>query len=77
MEIHSMDWMYDNDFMTYNQLIERLRADLNSPDFFAFDLAVPHNEEEYLECLAYTRKILEIMRSRKDTAPTIDIDKQG
>ncbi len=23
MEIHSMDWMYDNDFMTYNQLIER------------------------------------------------------
>lgn len=51
MEIHSMDWMYDNDFMTYNQLIKRLRIDLNNPDFFVFDLAVPHNEEEYQRSL--------------------------
>ncbi|MHC5564980.1 hypothetical protein [Pediococcus acidilactici] len=44
------DWMDDNDFMTYNDLILRLRKDLKDPEFFAYDLFVPHDEEEYQKC---------------------------
>ncbi|MCI2961056.1 hypothetical protein [Pediococcus pentosaceus] len=57
------DWMYDNDFMTYQELIERLRKDLNEPNFFAYDLFVPHDEEEYKEVLADTKRMQEIIRN--------------
>lgn len=77
MEIHGMDWMYDNDFMTYNQLIERLRVDLDDPTFFAFDLAVPHSEEEYQNSLHDMRIIHDLLIKHKDIAPTINIDELG
>ncbi|QAR35231.1 hypothetical protein [Latilactobacillus curvatus] len=66
------DWMKDNDFMTYEQLIIRLRADLNEPDFFAYDLFVPHNEEEYSQALEDNKKILKLIKqasSKRNIAP--------
>lgn len=55
--------MFDTSFMTYKQLIERLRVDLNSPTFFGFDLSVPNNETEYLKQLAEIKDV--ILRSRR------------
>lgn len=65
------DWMDDNDFMTYNDLILRLRKDLNDPEFFAYDLFVPHDEEEYQEVLEITRETMEIIRKRKGKTMTL------
>lgn len=65
------DWMDDNDFMTYNDLILRLRKDLNDPEFFAYDLFVPHDEEEYQEVLKSTREMMEIIRKRKGKTMTL------
>ncbi|EQE00565.1 hypothetical protein QAS_4092 [Clostridioides difficile CD9] len=65
------DWMDDNDFMTYNDLILRLRKDLNDPEFFAYDLFVPHDEEEYQEVLESTREMMEIIRKRKGKTMTL------
>lgn len=65
------DWMDDNDFMTYNDLILRLRKDLNDPEFFAYDLFVPHDEEEYQEVLESTREMMEVIRKRKGKTMTL------
>ncbi|MBM6602862.1 hypothetical protein [Pediococcus acidilactici] len=65
------DWMDDNDFMTYNDLILKLRKDLNDPEFFAYDLFVPHDEEEYQEVLESTREMMEIIRKRKGKTMTL------
>lgn len=65
------DWMDDNDFMTYNDLILRLRKDLNDPEFFAYDLFVPYDEEEYQEVLESTREMMEIIRKRKGKTMTL------
>lgn len=65
------DWMDDNDFMTYNDLILRLRKDLNDPEFFAYDLFVPHNEEEYQEVLKSTHEMMGIIRKRKGKTMTL------
>jgi len=47
------------DFMNYEQLIERLKKDLNikSKNFWVFDLQVPHNEAEYQENLKSIRMV--------------------
>jgi hypothetical protein len=56
---YNMDQMSDNNFMTYKQLINRLRKDLNNSDLDVLDLNVPHNEEEYQNTLSYVSRILE------------------
>lgn len=66
------DWMYDNDFMTYNELLLRLRKDLNEPEFLAYDLFVPHDEEEYQEVLHDTKLMLELLRNRPHKIATLE-----
>lgn len=58
MATSDWNWMYDTDFITYQELVERLRKDLNDPDFGAFDLAVPHNEEEYQQVLLIMQHVM-------------------
>jgi hypothetical protein len=66
------DWMYDNDFMTYNELLLRLRKDLNEPEFLAYDLFVPHDEEEYQEVLHDTKLMLELLHNRPHKIATLE-----
>lgn len=41
----------DSDYMTFKDFLARLRKDIDDPDFFAFDLKVPENEEQYQDML--------------------------
>lgn len=66
------DWMYDNEFISYKQLIDRLRKDLNNPEFFAFDLYVPHNEEEYKQVLESSKRMLNLMHNAPRREINID-----
>lgn len=75
-DLNNLNWMNDNDFMTYKQLIIRLRADLDEPDFFVYDLVVPHNEEEYSQVLSENKQILALIKqsSSKRNIPAFDKD---
>jgi len=51
-----MDDVYsDSGFITFDDFMKRLRADLNDPDFFAYDLRAPRSEEEYQDYLRICR----------------------
>lgn len=58
--------MFETDFMSYRELIERLRVDLDSPSFFGFDLQVPNNEEEYQTQLRQLRTVLDRSGRRRN-----------
>ena len=57
------DFIFKTNFMTYHELVARLRTDLKDPEFFGFDLSVPNNEMEYQEQLNEIRDA--IARSRR------------
>lgn len=74
-----MDPIYfDNDFMTYSQMIDRLRKDINDPTFYTFDTPVPHNEEEYQKLLKQTKDIYEKVKDRqkRDMSELHDLQKE-
>lgn len=49
----------DSEYMSYKEFIERLRVDLDDPDFFMFDGAAPNDEDEYQTMLALFKKVTE------------------
>ncbi|MFD1466506.1 hypothetical protein ACFQ4L_10575 [Lapidilactobacillus mulanensis] len=67
-----IDRQYGNEFMTYEQLINRLRKDLDNPGFFAFDLMIPHNEGEYQTSLKDMKVINKLLRRGTDNVINID-----
>lgn len=52
------EWYQDTDFMTLKEFIERLRIDLNDPNFDMYDMPVPRSESEYQQRLTYISDIL-------------------
>lgn len=48
----------DSDYMTFDDFLARLRKDLNDPDFFAYDLTAPRNEEDYQKLLSIFKEVI-------------------
>ena len=55
-------------FMTGPKFLNRLRKDLNDPDFDVVDLRIPTDEEEYQQELAECQAIQEIIARRQKEA---------
>lgn len=57
------------EFMDYEQLMERIKKDLNitNKKFWIYDLPVPHNETEYQEDLKAARMMQELISKTKDS----------
>ncbi|MFD1455190.1 hypothetical protein ACFQ44_05755 [Levilactobacillus lanxiensis] len=47
----------DSDYMTFYEYLNRLRKDLNAPDFSAMEGKAPDSEEEYLNNLKILKQI--------------------